>query len=629
VQTGAVCGSLLKHGKLKRLDLKRLVTMAILGFSLCAGLAQGSAGTNVVPLTAAVNIGVVETPEKDELSNDGVLQAMQSELERSVKHLEKAGKAPLYYLAYRLYDGKWLTITGRDGALWNDNLPTEWRMLSVDLRVGSPRFDNTHYSRDWNAGPPASIYDKSEHDDSILPNKGAGIPLRQCLWMKSNEAFSSAQERLAKLLASNEILVAEEDVSGDFSLQKQYSYASPIKEVKIDRKLWQDRVRQLSAVFLKHPNIKNTYVSFTANETTRYIVNTEGSKMIEQKITYRIQAQGTVLADDGMSMWLYDSIDENDPAKLPDEKTLTKWIEKLAGELEALRSAPAAEPFVGPAILSGKAAAVFFHETFGHRIEAQHQKNAAEGKTFAKRLGTKVMPAFISVVDDPTKTQEYGVEVAGHYVYDDEGVPAQPVVLTKNGILTNFLLGRTPVLGFKNSNGHGRCSPGWNPQARQGNLMVLADSHSQYSPQQLRTMLINEAKKQHKAYGLLFEEISGGSTQVSTYSDQSFFVNPLRTYKVYVDGRPDELIRGVDIVGTPLAALEKIVAAGNDYAVFNGECGRESGPVSVSASAPSLLIESMEIKRTAKSFQRAPILPNPLTTLHEATENRKAETQVK
>jgi predicted Zn-dependent protease len=324
-------------------------------------------------------------------------------------------------------------------------------------------------------------------------------------------------------------------------------------------------------------------------------------------------------------MWLYDSIDENDPAKLPDEKYLTKWIEKLANDLDALRTAPTGEPYVGPAILSGKAAAVFFHETFGHRIEAQHQKNASEGKTFAKRLGTKVMPSFISVIDDPTKSEEYGVEVAGHYVYDDEGVPAQPVVLLKNGILTNFLLGRTPVLGFKSSNGHGRCSPGWNPQARQGNLLVLADPRTQVSPQQLRTMLINEAKKQHKAYGLLFDEISGGSTQVSTYSDQSFFVNPLRTYKVYVDGRPDELVRGVDIVGTPLAALERIIAAGNDYAVFNGECGRESGPVAVSAAAPSLLIESMEIKRTPKSFQRTPILPNPLK-VQESADNHKVET---
>jgi predicted Zn-dependent protease len=407
------------------------------------------------------------------------------------------------------------------------------------------------------------------------------------------------------------VLSAEEDKSSDFSLQPAHRYQSPIKEIHIDRAEWEERVRRLSKLFSDHPFIRESTVSFVAEPTTRYMVNSEGSQLIEQHLSYEIFLRASTLAKDGMTVWLWDSIESKDPATLPNEGALAKRIERLAKSLDELRAAPAAESYVGPAILSGKAAAVFFHETFGHRIEGVHEKSENEGKTFARKIGAVVMPSFLSVVDDPTVTKANGEYLNGHYIFDDEGVPAQKVTLAKNGILTGFLLSRTLVQGFKTSNGHARSAPGWNPTARQGNLFVVVDHNKQVGPQVLRQLLITEARKQHKSYALFFDEIAGGSTFTQMKSDQTYFIYPLRVYKIFVDGRPDRLIRGAEIVGTPLAALERIQAASTDYAVFNGRCGRESGLVPVSAVAPSLLVQSIETKRTAKSFQKLPILPDP------------------
>ena len=481
----------------------------------------------------------------------------------------------------------------------------------MDLRVGSPHFDNTHFLRGKNEASP-SWWDKSSKDDSILPTSGAGLPLQQCIWLKTDEAYKEAQQRYSELSISNTVMPAEEDKSDDFSSQPVHRYTGAIKDVHYDRAQWQERVKRLSKIFLQHPSwLQSSTVFFIAEPTTRYMVNSEGAELIEQHLSYRVFVEATTLAKDGMTLSLWDSVEVPDPAMLPDEAMLTKRMETLATNLEQLRNAPVAESYVGPAILSGKASAVFFHETFGHRIEAVHEKSENEGKTFARKLGTVVMPKFISVKDDPTALKANGEFLNGHYIFDDEGVPAQSVTVAKNGILTGFLIARTLVQGFHASNGHGRCAPGWNPVARQGNLFVVADKSKQVSPPALRALLIREAKRQHKSYGLFFEEISGGSTYTSTDSEQTYAVNPLRVFKVFVDGRPDQLIRGAEIVGTPLAALERIIAAGNDIAVFNGRCGRESGLVPVSAVSPSLLIQSIETKRSAKSTENVPILPDP------------------
>ncbi len=529
-------------------------------------------------------------------------------MQRSFTRLKNAGPSPLYYLGYRLYEGRWHTITASEGAVLGDSEGYHWRVLSVDLRVGSPQFDNTHFLRIANTASP-HVYEKSTKYESFLPDSDAGLPLKQCLWLKTDTAFKEAQRRIVDLRTSNDILAREEDVSSDFSLQPARSYFAEVDNFNIDSHMWQDRVRHVSSAFKKYPYIEHALAMFHAEPMVRYFVNSEGSKLVEQLGNFGLFLYASAVTSDGMTVWLSDSIESKSPDLLPDESNLTIRADKLAQSLKQLVEAPMAEPYVGPAILSGKAAAVFFHETFGHRVEGIHEKNENEGKTFARKLGTQVMPKFISIVDDPTVAHFADQYLNGHYKYDDQGVAAQPVHLVEKGVLTGLLLDRTLVQGFKASNGHGRASPGWNPTARQSNLFIYADGA--VSPQMLRKQLIAEAVKQHKPYGLYFDEISGGSTLTLAESGQTYLIHPLRVYKVYVDNRPDELIRGAEITGTPLNALERIIAAGTDRGVFNGRCGRDSGPVPVSASSPSLLLSSIEIKRASKQYNKAPVLPDP------------------
>ncbi len=234
-------------------------------------------------------------------------------------------------------------------------------------------------------------------------------------------------------------------------------------------------------------------------------------------------------------------------------RTSAQRFKRSGQDLTKLLDAPVVDAFVGPAILSGRASGVFFHEIFGHRIEGHRQKDESDQQTFTKMVGSKVLPDFLSVLFDPTKKKLGGTDLNGWYLYDDEGVKARPVQVVEGGTLKTFLMSRSPIKGFSQSNGHGRKQAGLEPVSRQSNLIV--QSSKQVSDAQLRQMLIAEIKRQGKPYGFYFEHVTGGYTTTGRASFQSFKVIPLIVYRVYADGRPDELVRGVDIVGTPLGEL--------------------------------------------------------------------------
>jgi TldD protein len=297
---------------------------------------------------------------------------------------------------------------------------------------------------------------------------------------------------------------------------------------------------------------------------------------------------------------------------LPDDATVAQKVEKLAARLDALVNAPPAEPIVCPAILSGRASAVFFHEIFGHRIEGHRQKDISEGQTFTKMLGRQVLPSFISIESDPTRLDYSGSDLIGQYEYDDEGVKARPVKVVEDGVLKTFLLSRSPVGEFKESNGHGRRQPGFEVVSRQSNLII--ESSKQVSDAELRQQLVEEIKRQNKPYGLYFEQVSSGYTTTGRAGLQAFTVVPLVVYRVFPDGRADELIRGVDIVGTPLTSFQKILATSNRSEIFNGYCGAESGSIPVSAVSPAILVSEIETQKKQNNQQRAPLLPRPEVT---------------
>lgn len=537
-----------------------------------------------------------------------VLNALNEELTRSFTAMKnRHAEAPLYYLGYRLYDLRTRTLTASYGSLTQDTEKRN-RFLSVDVRVGSPKLDNTHGSTGlFRLG---RLY-SGRSSTAAVPLDDDEAALRNVVWLNTDAALKAAEREYGQVKASKDIRVDEEDQSDDFAAAKPVDCINRINTAQpLDAELWKERLRRLSEIYKKYPDIQKSSVELVQETTTRYLINSEGTRIQDEVHQVRFTTKASSTMNDGMELNLYDLSHAFAADELPDEAALGQSIEAVAQDLMKLRKANVADPYAGPAILRGKAAAVFFHEILGHRVEGHRQKDEREGKTFTRKVNEQIMPEFISVFDDPTLKKIGQADLAGHYEIDDEGVPAQRVTVVENGVLRGFLMSRSPINKFTASNGHGRCSPGANPVARQGNLIVQSSKRVPY--EKLREMLIEEARKQGKPYGLVFDEIAGGFAVTQTMFTQAFKLMPLKVTRVWADGRPDELIRGVNLVGTPIVSLETIISAGDDYATFNGICGAESGWVPVSASAPSLLVRTVEVARNDKSQTKPPLLPAPL-----------------
>lgn len=552
-----------------------------------------------------------------------VLHAMRKELDRSFSKLKNAGNAPLYFLAYRIYDTETLDIKGTFGGLLGTNRPQKTRVVDIDLRVGSPERDSSHPVR-GGGFDIGSMFSSSGSMFKFTPMEDNEDALRVALWALTDTEFKSAQKKYMMVLANKDVKVEEEDNSADFSLETPQKEFKMSESLNVDKKAWEDRIRRLSKIYRSYPGIEDANVEFTATKTTRYLVTSEGTEIQDERIQYRVFTTAKTVAADGMRLALYDGVEAPTLVDVPDEAHLEKMVSDVAKDLVALRTAPVAEPYVGPAILKAKASGVFFHETFGHRIEGHRQKSEDEGRTFAKKVGQQIMPEFVTVSDDPTRVRFGAKALNGHYKYDDEGVLGTKVTLVDKGVLKTFLMGRSPIKDFTTSNGHGRCSPGRDPVARQANLII--DSAKRVPYPKLREMLIEEVKKQGKPYGLIFDEIAGGFTMTQSVLPQVYKLLPLRVWKVFPDGKPDQLMRGADLVGTPLASLERIMCGADDDDTFNGTCGAESGWVPVSATSPSLLVGTIEVERQHKAQDKPPLLPSPMS---EPDQNSKAESSEK
>jgi TldD protein len=434
--------------------------------------------------------------------------------------------------------------------------------------------------------------------------------LRRAIWLETDDQYRSAAEALIKIKTGREVKVeTAEGQAPDFSKEQPHKSFSAPMGFSLDRKPWEERVRAYTKAFRESPAILNSIVTFSALAQNTYQVNTEGTQLQYGQIRYRLELFIQGKAADGMNIERYANFDWVDPKDAPDDKAVAAASATITKEMEGLVKAPINEPTVGPALLTGRAAAVFFHEVFGHRAEGHRQKDITEGQTFAAKVGEEIFPPFLTVVDDTTRKKLGNEDLLGYYQFDDEGVPAQKVTLVDHGVLKNFEMSRSPLVGFPHSNGHGRRQLGATPVSRQGNLIV--ESSKMVTNAELRTKLTELVKQQGKPYGLLIDDIAGGFTFTGRGQPQAFQVQPLVVYKVFADGRPDELVRGVDIVGTPLAALKKIVATGDTPEVFNGYCGAESGSVPVSAASPAILMSELEVQKKETDTDRPPILPPP------------------
>jgi len=529
-----------------------------------------------------------------------VLTAMQDELDRSMAALSSA-EPPTYFLSYTLTDRQYSEVSGSNGALLSSN-EDRGRWLEVQTRVGTYQLDNTHPLGDR---PPSWT---SPGSSASLDND---IPvLRREIWRETDRQYRASAEALIKVQTSQQVQVqTAEGAAPDFSHEQAHTSIGPRVEIQIDRKPWEERVRKYTAAFSKSPAVLNSIATFTAQATNQYQVNTEGTKLAFGLVHYRLELYVQSKAPDGMDIDRYSNFDWLDAKDAPSDETVFNSIKKMIQETEALDKAPLVDPYEGPALLTGRAAAVYFHEVFGHRAEGFRQKEINEGQTFTSKIGEQILPDFISIKDDPTEAKLNGQMLLGYYPFDDEGTVATNVLLVDHGVLKTFLMSRSPLVNIPHSNGHGRRQLGYAPVARQGNLIVT--STRTMTDAQLRQKLVDLIKQQGRPFGLLIDDIAGGFTFTGRGNPQAFQVTPLVVYKVFPDGRPDQLVRGVDIVGTPLVSLTKIVATGDTQDIFNGYCGAESGSVPVSAVAPEILISEMEVQKKETSTDRPPILPPP------------------
>lgn len=536
-------------------------------------------------------------------SRSPLLNAMKIELDRSFQALHSADEVPLYYLSYRTTDTEDHNISATYGFIRNEN-KTRNRAMVTTCRVGSHDLDNTHEIRgeyNFSLG--------SDSPSTLLPLDNDEIAIRTFIWKNTDELYKAALEQYTKVKTNQQVLVETEDTSADFSQEEPSVYIGELASASMDVEGWKKRLKGWSAIFKEYPFVQTSSVTLSLKNNNRFFVDSDGAMTQSGQSYARLFIQCNATCEDGMQINRYEVFDSSTPDGLPTGAEVEETINRLINELQTLLSAPLAEPYAGPAILVNRASGVFFHEIFGHRLEGHRQKSETEGQTFARKVGEKILPDFINVYDDPTLKEYNGTFMRGHYLYDDEGVKSIRVNVVENGVLEGFLMSRSPISGFPHSNGHGRAQADRSVVARQGNLII--ESSKEYPFDKLVEMLLEECRKQGKPYGLVFYDISGGYTTTGRLGAQTFKVIPLLVYRYYVDGRPPEAIRGVDIVGTPLASFEKILAAGNDTRVFNGTCGAESGAVPVSAVSPSILVGLLEVEKKAKDQDKPPILEPP------------------
>jgi predicted Zn-dependent protease len=529
-----------------------------------------------------------------------LLDAMSQELNRNFTTLkEKADPAP-YFLSYEITDQEFRSVSGTLGTVDSSN-GGKTRSLDVSIRVGDPKLDNYHRVRNdrgqFTSGATIAYEDN--------PNS-----IKRRLWLETDRAYRAAAERLIRIKTNTQVRVAAEDDSDDFSIEPPATFQQVPAKLKFNEALWQEKIRTYSARFKNYQSVLTSHVSVLAQTDTRYLVNSEGSRIAHGRGFARIVINASAKATDGTDLSSFETFEAVDDSGLPDDKAILAAIDRVANDVSRLLKAPEAEPIVAPAIFSGRAAGVLFHEIFGHRIEGHRQKDDSEGQTFTKMVNGKVLPDFLSVVFDPTRRKVGNVDLNGWYEYDDEGIKGKKLTAVDHGVLKEFLMSRSPIKGFAHSNGHGRRQPGLEVVSRQSNLIV--ESANAVPEAKLKQMLLDEVKKQGKPYGLYFRDITGGFTTTQRAGLQAFKVIPVIVYRVYPDGR-EELVRGADIVGTPLASFSKILATGDKLEVFNGYCGAESGSVPVSAVAPAILVSEMEVEKKAKSNDRPPLLPEPVS----------------
>jgi len=542
---------------------------------------------------------------------DVVFDALRGELERTRAGLRLEGYPAPYFVSFQLWQLEEAQVGATLGAVYTDEQDRR-AVAAVDVRVGDYDLDSSE------TAPEDLGFDTFERyqPSAVAPLQDDPRAVAHTLWLLADYRYKEALLSHSRIRGQRAFEREADDRPPSFSREPP-TESLPSVPAQAERggwrdgwrAEWRDRAQRLSQRFLAHPAVFDSQVVVKARDVTRRFVSTEGTALrtFDRFVSFTVTA--VTRATDGMLLDHSYVLYWRTPEQAPPEEELAAGVDRLIAELVALRAAPVLDPYTGPAILAPQATGVFFHEALGHRLEGQRQHGDEEGQTFRGQVGKAVLPGFLSVVDDPTRAEFEGRPLNGWYAFDEEGVPAQRTVLVEDGVLRRFLLGRRPVDGFAQSNGHGRATFGERPVARMANLMVLGSGGLDEGA--LKERLIAEARRQGKPFGLRIENIQGGSTDTTSYGYQAFKGTPRMVYKVDAETGAETLVRGVEFVGTPLTALNRIVAVGSRYDVFNGYCGAESGFVPVATVAPAALFEEIELQRSHQPKERPQVLPAP------------------
>ena len=536
-----------------------------------------------------------------------LLQTLRSEADRNLAELKKQ-PVPAYYISYRVYDVTAHSISASFGNI-RTSIPYAQRLFNAAVRVGSPEMDNTREIKEGNELGYADYNSSGYGSLGVEDNPAAW---KVTLWQKTDAMYVEATKRFEKVKANVAVKVSSEDQSPDFSNETRERYVEkPIKysDLRFNPRTWEEKLKKYSAIFRENKDIIDSNCSFEIELTHKYFADTEGAEIFENRLCYRLIMSASAKADDGMDLPLYKTYFAYDLKDLPADEEVIAYARWMSETISHLRTAPVVDSYSGPMLMSGQAASVFFHEIFGHRIEGARLKSETDAQTFKKKMGELVLPEDMSVIFEPQMKKAHGIPMNGQYIFDDEGVRGQRVEIVKNGRLTSFLMSRSPIEGFPKSNGHGRGMIQLNTFTRQSNTII--ESTHPKSEKELRAMMIGQLKSEGKEFGYLMDQVSGGFTMTGRYIPNAFNVTPYLVFRIYADGRPDELVRGVDLVGTPLAIFSQITACGTDYDVFNGYCGAESGSVPASCVSPTVYVKMVETQRKARSQTQPPILDRP------------------
>ncbi|MDQ6759059.1 MAG: metallopeptidase TldD-related protein [Acidobacteriota bacterium] len=560
-------------------------------------------------------------------ADDVILKAMRDELARS-QSLGIAGLDRPYYLETWVEDADTVSITASLGALVTSN-HTPVRVQRVRVRVGDYAFDNTNHVY-------SDYYTGSRYDPEQLPVENSYQAMRQVLWLATDRAYKAAEEAIARKRSSLKNVNAAEQLP-DYSKATPVQAILPIHRTPVDETVWKARVTALSKIFAAHPEVLSSSLEFQSSQTTSYLANSEGTVVrTPDNVAYlRIRAHGQ--APDGMLLHDAEVFQAFDAKALPPEAELRRGIAAVAEEMGALTRAPLGDGYSGPVLFDSQSAAQLFAQVLGDNLKVTRKPVPAPGRPaphspseLENKIGSKILPEWMDVVDDPTQTEWHGQTLFGHYTYDLEGVAPKPLPLIEKGVLKTFLLTRTPVLkGLGPSNGRARLQGAYGADAPGfGNLFVRASQT--VSTAEIKRKLIDLCLKNNKPYGIIVRKLdypssasreefrratsamaqSGGGTRPVSL--------PLLVYRVYPDGR-EELVRGLRFRGMSTRSFRDIIAASDEMHVFSfmdsffpfALMGGNGFISNAAVIAPAVLFEELELERTQEDLPKLPVVPPP------------------